>query len=81
MRPHAVTEVASLGWSFDYDPNGNMITRTVDGGTYRLTYNAENKLATAVGPTQTITYILRLRSGQALRRRRDVGQEGDRRRG
>ena len=41
-KPHAVTSAGSL--SFGYDPNGNMITRTLGIVMYAQGWDAENKL-------------------------------------
>jgi len=45
-HPHAV-ESTSNGWSFEYDQNGNMITRDLITDTYTLEYDAENRMVAA----------------------------------
>jgi YD repeat-containing protein len=47
-RPHAVSST-STGWSYTYDANGSMLTRTGGGKAYTYTYNAENQLVTVTG--------------------------------
>jgi hypothetical protein len=39
MRPHAVSSVN--GWSYQYDANGNMVTRTLGSDRYVLKYDIE----------------------------------------
>jgi RHS repeat-associated protein len=53
-HPHAVATYR--GNSYGYDAVGNMITRTVSGVTYTLTYNAENRLTQVVSGTLTASY-------------------------
>ena len=53
-KPHAVDGAG--GWTYAYDCNGNMTDRDADGGADTLTYNAENKLATAWVGSEVITY-------------------------
>jgi RHS repeat-associated protein len=52
---HAVTSVPANGWSFQYDANGDM-TQRVKGGTYNLSYDAENRL-TGVSGAATANYL------------------------
>ena len=53
---HAVTSLSN-GGSFQYDANGNMTQRTVNGQTYNLSYDAENRLAGVSGAsTASFTY-------------------------
>ena len=53
---HAVTSLSN-GSSFQYDANGNMTQRTVNGQTYHLSYDAENRLAGVSGAsTASFTY-------------------------
>ncbi len=49
-RPNAVQTVSD-GRSFTYNANGNMITRTISGITYTLSYDAENHLIGISGGT------------------------------
>jgi hypothetical protein len=43
--------------SFDYDNNGNQITRNVGGSSYTLSYDYENRMTGVSGPaTATFTY-------------------------
>jgi YD repeat-containing protein len=39
----------SNGDSFDYDANGNQVTRNVGGNSYTLSYDAENRLVSVSG--------------------------------
>jgi hypothetical protein len=81
-RPHAATGYRGNSYSYPGNPTragdavGNMITRTVSGVTYTLTYNAENRLTTVSGAVSA-SYTLRLRSGQALRWRREPRAQRD----
>jgi len=52
-KTHAVV---TGGNTFCYDCNGNMTGRTIDGVTYTLTYNAENRLKSVTQGSQTITF-------------------------
>ena len=53
---HAVTSLSN-GGSFQYDANGNMTQRTVNGQTYNLSYDAENRLTGVSGAsTASFTY-------------------------
>jgi YD repeat-containing protein len=62
-RPHAVTGYRGNSYSYPGHPTragdvvGNMITRTVSGVTYTLTYNAENRLTQVVSGTLTASYV------------------------
>jgi hypothetical protein len=47
---HAVTSTSTNGWTFNYDANGNMITRNV-GISYSYEYDAENHLMSVSGGT------------------------------
>jgi hypothetical protein len=53
-KPHAVSQVGS--YTFSYDCNGNMLTRTESGGTYNQTWDFENRL-TGVAGTGTATFV------------------------
>jgi RHS repeat-associated protein len=55
--PHAVTSLSS-GNSYGYDANGNMVSRTLSGVSYALTYNAENRLVSysGIGLSAMFTY-------------------------
>jgi RHS repeat-associated protein len=46
---HAVSNLSN-GNTYSYDANGNMTTRVVNGQTYTLGYDAENRLTTVTGP-------------------------------
>lgn len=46
-HPHAVSSLSN-GNSYDYDANGNQITRTVNGQTFVLAYDAEGRLVSVV---------------------------------
>ena len=52
---HAATNLSD-GSSFQYDANGNMTQRTVNGQTYNLSYDAENRL-TGVSGASTASFI------------------------
>ena len=52
---HAVTSLSN-GSSFQYDANGNMTQRIVNGQTYNLSYDAENRLA-GVSGANTASFI------------------------
>jgi RHS repeat-associated protein len=45
---HAVTSLSNEN-TYQYDANGNMVSRQVGGQTYTLTYNAENRLVQVSG--------------------------------
>jgi len=45
----------SNGWSYAYDPNGNMIQRNLGGQAFDLAYDPENRLAQVSG-TVTATF-------------------------
>lgn len=42
VRPHAVT--SANGWSYQYDANGNRVTRTLGSDTYVLKYDVEGRV-------------------------------------
>ena len=52
--PHAVS--AAGGNTFSYDCNGNMTGRTINGASYTLTYDAENRL-TGVSGAATAAFV------------------------
>ncbi|MEA3439507.1 MAG: hypothetical protein U9R58_04420, partial [Chloroflexota bacterium] len=52
--PHAVSQAGTS--SFTYDCNGNMDVRIVNGETYTLTHDAENRLVGAIGDAD-ITFV------------------------
>ncbi|HMN00461.1 MAG TPA: RHS repeat-associated core domain-containing protein [Anaerolineales bacterium] len=52
---HAVAGLSN-GNSYSYDDNGNMTTRNVDGQTYTLSYDAENRLVSVSGAA-TANYV------------------------
>jgi YD repeat-containing protein len=43
--------------SYTYDPNGNMLTRTVSGSTIAFTYDAEGHLMTASGTGLSASFV------------------------
>ena len=51
LQPHAVRSLSN-GWSFDYDSNGNMTTRSDGSGAYLQEFDVENRL---VAITNTLT--------------------------
>jgi len=51
---HAVTSLSN-GWSYAYDPNGNMIQRNLGSEVFNLAYDQENHLVQVSG-TVTSTY-------------------------
>ncbi len=53
---HAVASTEN-GWSFSYDANGNMTTRTVGGPMYTLTYDAENRLTAVSGTGLSASFV------------------------
>jgi len=65
---HAVT--GYRGNTYAYDANGNMTSRTVDGVSYSLDYDMENRLigVSGGGPTVTFTY-----DGDGNRVKKDEG--------
>jgi RHS repeat-associated protein len=52
---HAVTSVGSN--TYAYDANGNQTTRVVNGQTYTLSYDAENRLVSVTGPSLTTSFV------------------------
>jgi RHS repeat-associated protein len=60
---HAVTSLfdpnnsAAVGNSYQYDTNGNMTKRTVDGVTWNLTYNADNRTQSLGNGAYGATYL------------------------
>ncbi len=54
-RYHAVTST-STGDAFSYDVNGNMVVRTVDSVTQRLTYDSRNRADTLLAPNAAARY-------------------------
>lgn len=55
-HPHAVTGLGTNTYS--YDDNGNQISRTIDGNTYNVSYDADNHLievSPQPSPTPTMT--------------------------
>ena len=52
LQPHAVRGLSN-GWSFDYDSNGNMTTRSDGSGAYLQEFDVENRL---VAITNTLTF-------------------------
>jgi YD repeat-containing protein len=53
-HPHGAT--GYNGWTYDYDPNGNMTSRINGGQTYNLGYNAENQM-TSVSGAATASFL------------------------
>lgn len=53
--PHAVSAANSNTYS--YDCNSNQTTRQVEGQTFNLSYDAENRLATVTGPSLTASFV------------------------
>ncbi|MCR4408546.1 MAG: PKD domain-containing protein [Anaerolineae bacterium] len=51
-RPHAVSGT-SEGWTFDYGPTGNLITKTVGSQVVTFGYDAENRLTQVISDTVT----------------------------
>ncbi|MBI3151968.1 MAG: RHS repeat-associated core domain-containing protein [Chloroflexi bacterium] len=64
MQPYAATS-ADNGTpltftddnSYTYDANGNQETRTVNGQTFDLDYDAENRLVSVTGPNVTASFV------------------------
>ena len=52
---HAAT--AWNGWTYTYDANGNMRTRTYGGTTYTLTYDAENRMTGMTGGSVNASFV------------------------
>jgi RHS repeat-associated protein len=52
---HAVTNLSN-GNSYGYDANGNMTSRNVNGQSFTLTYDAENRLVSVTGAA-TATFV------------------------
>ena len=56
-HPNSHAATAYNGWTYGYDANGNMTTRTNGGQTYTLGYDAENRLTSVSGAaTASFTY-------------------------
>ena len=53
---HAVTHIGSTQ-KYWYDQNGNQTTRIVNGQTYTLGYDAENRLISVTGPSLTASFV------------------------
>ncbi len=54
-KPHAVSSAGNN--SYGYDANGNQAARIVDGTTYVLTYDAENRLVSYSGGGVTASFV------------------------
>ena len=54
-KAHAVTTAGSN--TYCYDPNGNMVRRTIGGVTYTLTYDYENRLTGVSGGSVTASFV------------------------
>ncbi|WFE27296.1 RHS repeat-associated core domain-containing protein [Solwaraspora sp. WMMD791] len=72
-RPHAVTGVAYTGGTtrtdtFAYTPGGHTSSRTVDGVTQALTWDAEGRLATTSEPDLDTSYVYDADGTRLLRR-------------
>ena len=55
-HPHAVKELDSVE-KYTYDANGSMTSRNVDGTTYAMNYDPENRLTSISGGTLTARYV------------------------
>ena len=55
-HPHAVNELDSVE-KYQYDANGSMTSRNVDGTTYSMDYDPENRLTSISGGTLTARYV------------------------
>jgi RHS repeat-associated protein len=72
-KPHQLTQVAYTGEttrtdSYDYDNAGNTTTRTVNGTTQTLTWDAEGHLATTTENGQNTSYVYDPAGNRLLRR-------------
>jgi RHS repeat-associated protein len=52
---HAVTNAGTN--TYLYDANGNQITRTVNGQTFNLGYDAENRMVSVTGPSMNASFV------------------------
>jgi YD repeat-containing protein len=43
--------------TYQYDANGNQTKRVVDGQTFTLSYDAENRLVSVTGPSLTASFV------------------------
>ncbi|WP_203923019.1 RHS repeat-associated core domain-containing protein [Rugosimonospora africana] len=66
VRPHAVSAVGAD--SFGYDPNGDLVTKTVAGVANTLTWNVNNQLASITASGKTASFIYDTDGDRLLRR-------------
>jgi YD repeat-containing protein len=54
-KPHAVITAGTN--TYCYDPNGNVVKRTIGGVTYTLTYDYENRMTGVTGGSTTAAFV------------------------
>jgi len=57
VRPHAVSSLSN-GYTYQYDGNGNLVTRTLGSDTYVLQYDLEGRVVEVrKNDTLTVTFV------------------------